>query len=73
LLADEGITVGQLVDVIVGNRVYKPCCYFYNKIDTITIEEVDQLARMPHNLVGSVKKNYNIGAPDEDDPLKAMI
>jgi hypothetical protein len=41
--------------------------------NTITIEEVDQLARMPHTLVGSVKKNYNIGAPDEDDPLKAMI
>lgn len=73
LLAREDITVDQLVDVIVGNRVYKPCCYFYNKIDTITIDEVDQLARMPHTLVGSVKKGYNIGAPDEDDPLKAMI
>ncbi|KAL7489648.1 hypothetical protein ACHAW6_015298 [Cyclotella cf. meneghiniana] len=73
LLAREDITVDQLVDVIVGNRVYKPCCYFYNKIDTITIEEVDQLARMPHSLVGSVAKGYNVGAPDEDDPLKAMI
>lgn len=73
LLAREDISIDQLVDVIIGNRVYKPCCYFYNKIDTITIEEVDQLARMPHTLVGSVKKGYNIGAPDEDDPLKAMI
>eukprot|EP00804_Cyclotella_cryptica_P025240 CCRYP_010346-RD/>CCRYP_010346-RD protein AED:0.15 eAED:0.15 QI:69/0.83/0.71/1/0.83/0.71/7/346/448 len=102
LLAREDITVDQLVDVIVGNRVYKPftssshsilhpnhqicsditelnaplqlpLSYFYNKIDTITIEEVDQLARMPHSLVGSVAKGYNVGAPDEDDPLKAMI
>mmetsp|Transcript_16906 Transcript_16906/g.35494 ORF Transcript_16906/g.35494 Transcript_16906/m.35494 type:complete len:420 (+) Transcript_16906:151-1410(+) len=73
LLAREDITVDQLVDVIVGNRVYKPCCYFYNKIDTITIEEVDQLARMPHSLVGSVAKKYNVGGPLEDDPLKAMI
>ena len=73
LLAREDITVDQLVDVIVGNRVYKPCCYFYNKIDTITIEEVEQLARMPHSLVGSVKKGYNIAEPLEDDPLKAMI
>lgn len=72
-LAREDISVDQLVDVIVGNRVYKPCCYFYNKIDTITIEETDQLARMPHSLVGSVAKKYNIGDPDEDDPLKAMI
>jgi ribosome-interacting GTPase 1 len=72
-LAREDITVDQLVDVIVGNRVYKPCCYFYNKIDTITIEEVDQLARMPHSLVGSVHKRFNVGEPDEDDALKAMI
>ncbi|KAL7445148.1 hypothetical protein ACHAXH_007816 [Discostella pseudostelligera] len=73
LLAREDISVDQLVDVIVGNRVYKPTCYFYNKIDTITIEEVDQLARMPHSLVGSVAKKYNIAEPLEDDPLKAMI
>lgn len=36
----EEITVDQLVDVVVGNRQYKPCLYFYNKIDTVTIEEV---------------------------------
>jgi hypothetical protein len=48
-------------------------CYFYNKIDTITIEEVDQLARMPHSLVGSVKKRYNIAEPLEDDPLKVCL
>lgn len=73
LLAKEDISVDELVDVIVGNRVYKPCCYFYNKIDVITIEEVDQLARMPHSLVGSVAKKFNIAEPLEDDPLKKMI
>ena len=73
LLAREDISVDELVDVIVGNRVYKPCCYFYNKCDLITIEEVDQLARMPHSLVGSVSKKYNIAEPLEDDPLKKMI
>ena len=73
LLAREDITVDQLVDVIVGNRVYKPACYFYNKIYTITIEEVDQLARMPHSLVGSVHKRFNVGEPDEEDALKAII
>lgn len=34
------ITVDQLVDVVLGNRMYKPCLYLYNKIDTVTIEEV---------------------------------
>lgn len=36
----EEITVDQLVDVVIGNRQYKPCLYLYNKIDTVTIEEV---------------------------------
>ena len=73
VLAREEITVDQLVDVIQGNREYKPCLYLYNKIDTITIEEIDQLARMPHSIVGSVSMNFNIGAPMEDDLLKQKI
>mmetsp|Transcript_4832 Transcript_4832/g.8485 ORF Transcript_4832/g.8485 Transcript_4832/m.8485 type:complete len:421 (-) Transcript_4832:46-1308(-) len=73
LLAREDISVDQLVDVIQGNRQYKPCLYFYNKIDTITIEEIDQLARMPHSMVGSCGQHFNIGEPHEDDPLKTMM
>jgi small GTP-binding protein len=73
VLAREEITVDQLVDVIQGNREYKPCLYLYNKIDTITIEEVDQLARMPHSIVGSVNQKFNIGEPLEDDLLKQKM
>lgn len=73
VLAREDITVDQLVDVIQGNRQYKPCLYLYNKIDTVTIEEVDKLARMPHSVVGSVAQHFNIGEPDEDDLLKSKL
>ena len=73
ILTREDITVDQLVDVIQGNRQYKPCLYLYNKIDTVTIEEIDNLARQPHSLVGSVSEEYNIGKPDEDDLLKAKM
>jgi hypothetical protein len=73
LLAREDITVDQLVDVIQGNRQYKPCLYLYNKIDTVTIEEVDKLARMPHSIVGSVVKKLNIGEPHEDDLVKSKM
>lgn len=73
VLAREEITVDQLVDVVQGNREYKPCMYLYNKIDTVTIEEVDQLARMPHSIVGSVNNGFNILGPDEDDALKQKI
>mmetsp|Transcript_3101 Transcript_3101/g.4134 ORF Transcript_3101/g.4134 Transcript_3101/m.4134 type:complete len:420 (-) Transcript_3101:148-1407(-) len=73
ILAREDITVDELVDVVVGNRLYKPCLYFYNKIDTVTIEEIDQLARMPHSCVGSVNNRFNIGEPNEDDLLKTTM
>lgn len=73
VLAREDVSVDELIDVVVGNREYKPCLYFYNKIDTVTIEEVDELARMPHSLVGSVNCQYNIASPLEDDVLKAAM
>jgi C-terminal region of MMR_HSR1 domain len=73
VLAREEITVDQLVDVVQGNREYKPCLYLYNKIDTVTIEEIDQLARMPHSIVGSVQMGFNVGEPDEDDLLKQKM
>ncbi|KAL7580205.1 hypothetical protein ACA910_012953 [Epithemia clementina (nom. ined.)] len=74
VLAREAITVDQLVDVIQGNREYKPCLYLYNKIDMVTIEEIDQLARMPHSIVGSVSQGFNISLdPSEDDLLKQML
>ncbi|MGK3743407.1 MAG: small GTP-binding protein [Bacillariaceae sp.] len=73
VLAREEITVDQLVDVVIGNREYKPALYLYNKIDTITIEEVDQLARQPHSIVGSVNKKFNIGEPLEDDLIKQKM
>jgi len=41
-------TVDQLIDVVEGNRVYIPCLYVLNKIDTITLEELDVLSRVPH-------------------------
>lgn len=73
VLARQDISVDELVDVVAGNREYKPCLYLYNKIDTVTIEEVDQLARMPHSIVGSVAMGYNIGGPLDDDLIKQKL
>lgn len=41
-------TADDLIDVIEGNRIYVPCVYVLNKIDTISIEELDLLSRVPH-------------------------
>lgn len=46
--------VDELIDVIEGNRKYVKCIYVYNKIDTISIEEVDAISRDPINACISV-------------------
>lgn len=43
--------VDQLIDSIEGNRKYIKCLYVYNKIDTVSIEDVDELARQPNTTV----------------------
>ena len=43
------LTVEELIDVIEGkNIVYIPCLYVLNKIDAISIQELDLLDRVPH-------------------------
>eukprot|EP01006_Ploeotia_vitrea_P029484 TRINITY_DN62027_c0_g1_i1.p1 TRINITY_DN62027_c0_g1~~TRINITY_DN62027_c0_g1_i1.p1 ORF type:complete len:368 (+),score=29.37 TRINITY_DN62027_c0_g1_i1:67-1170(+) len=56
----EDATVDQLVDAIEGNRVYVPCVYVMNKIDQITIEELDIINRLPHNCPISARDNWNM-------------
>ena len=46
--------VDDLIDVIEGNRKYVKCIYVYNKIDTISIEEVDFISQGPINACISV-------------------
>jgi len=39
--------VDDLIDVIEGNRKYLKCIYVYNKIDTISIEEISEMVKDP--------------------------
>uniref|UniRef100_A0A8C2QP50 Developmentally-regulated GTP-binding protein 1 n=1 Tax=Cricetulus griseus TaxID=10029 RepID=A0A8C2QP50_CRIGR len=43
-------TADDLIDVVGGNRVYIPCIYVLNKIDQISIEELDIIYKVPHYL-----------------------
>ena len=43
-------TIDQLIDVIEGNRKYIPCIYVLNKIDQLTIEELDIIDQLPHHV-----------------------
>jgi uncharacterized protein len=60
VLFREDCTVDDFIDVIEGNRRYLQCLYVYNKVDTLSIEEVDELARKPDSLVISVYMKLNL-------------
>lgn len=53
-------TVDDLIDVLVGSRVYMPCIYVMNKIDAITIEELDLIDKFPHYVPISAKDSWNL-------------
>ncbi len=48
IMLRQDATVDEFIDIIEGNRIYVPCLYVLNKIDQITIEELDILDRLPH-------------------------
>jgi len=52
-------TVDQLIDVIEGNRIYVPCVYVLNKIDQISIEELDIIDKCPHYVPISAIDEWN--------------
>lgn len=53
-------TADDLIDVIEGNRVYIPALFVMNKIDQITIEELDLIDRLPNACPISAHHRWNI-------------
>eukprot|EP01064_Diplonema_japonicum_P033565 TRINITY_DN6650_c2_g2_i1.p1 TRINITY_DN6650_c2_g2~~TRINITY_DN6650_c2_g2_i1.p1 ORF type:complete len:397 (+),score=105.66 TRINITY_DN6650_c2_g2_i1:86-1192(+) len=56
----EDATIDDLVDVIEGKCVYIPAVYVMNKIDQISVEELDIINRVPHNCPVSAHHNWNL-------------
>eukprot|EP00037_Helgoeca_nana_P008571 m.76327 g.76327 ORF g.76327 m.76327 type:complete len:365 (+) comp19022_c0_seq1:152-1246(+) len=52
----------ELIDAVLGNRVYLRALYCYNKCDLVSIEECDRLARLPDSLVlcTALKLNFDV-------------
>ncbi|KAF9452439.1 P-loop containing nucleoside triphosphate hydrolase protein [Macrolepiota fuliginosa MF-IS2] len=59
-IREPGATADDLVDVIEGNRVYIPALYVLNKIDAISIEELDLLYKIPNSVPISSKEWLNV-------------
>lgn len=53
------ITADDLIDVIEGSRMYVPCLYVLNKVDSISMEELDLLDRVPHYVPVSAHWELN--------------
>lgn len=60
VLFREDCNVDQLIDVLEGNRKYVRCLYVYNKVDALTIEEVDALSRRPDSVCISCYMNLGM-------------
>jgi len=56
----EDATSDEFIDVISGNRVYLQCLYVYNKVDQVSIEEIDRIAHMPNCVVVSCNLKLNL-------------
>jgi len=60
LMIREDITIDEFIDVLIGTRKYMPCLYTYNKIDSISLEEVNRLAHEDHTIVISCEMGLNL-------------
>ncbi|KDE07557.1 hypothetical protein MVLG_02228 [Microbotryum lychnidis-dioicae p1A1 Lamole] len=53
-------TLDEFIDVVEGGRVYIPVVYVLNKIDAISIEELDLLYKIPNSVPISAREWLNI-------------
>ncbi|KAK1655518.1 TGS domain-containing protein [Colletotrichum phormii] len=61
LVRDEYATVDDLIDIIMkDHRKYIKCLYVYNKIDSVSLDFLDKLAREPHTVVMSCELDLGI-------------
>ena len=60
IILRDDITVDQFIDVLEGNRVYIPVLYVFNKIDQLTIDELDILDQMPNYVPISANHKWNL-------------
>ncbi len=61
LVRDENVTVDDFIDIIMkDHRKYIKCLYVYNKIDSVSLDFLDKLAREDHTVVMSCELDLGI-------------
>ncbi|CAJ1347110.1 unnamed protein product [Effrenium voratum] len=64
IIVHEDATIDDFIDVLeetgTAPRQYCKCIYVYNKIDMLSLSQVEELARQPFSVVISVSKELNL-------------
>ena len=60
IMFKEDASADDLIDVVEGNRIYIPAIYVLNKIDQISIEELDIMTKVPHCCPVSAHHDWNL-------------
>ncbi|KAL6946884.1 Ribosome-interacting GTPase 2 [Hanseniaspora vineae] len=61
LVRDENCTIDDFIDILNDSHCnYIKCLYAYNKIDAVSLEEVDRLAREPNTVVISCEQQLGL-------------
>lgn len=61
IIRDEDSTIDDFIDVINEQHIsYINCLYVYNKVDAVSLEECDRLAREPNTVVMSCELDLGI-------------
>ncbi|CDR95614.1 GTP binding protein, putative [Babesia bigemina] len=60
IIIREDATVDDLIDVVRGNVKYCKCIYVYNKVDMLSLPEIEEIAMRPNSVVVSSGKEWNL-------------
>lgn len=61
LVRDDNCTIDDFIDILNDQHCnYIKCLYVYNKIDAVSLEEVDRLAREPNTVVMSCEMSLGL-------------
>mmetsp|Transcript_25985 Transcript_25985/g.74537 ORF Transcript_25985/g.74537 Transcript_25985/m.74537 type:complete len:414 (+) Transcript_25985:101-1342(+) len=64
VVVHEDASIDDFIDILEENgtapRKYVKCLYVYNKVDMLSLAQVDEIARQPYSVVISVNKKLNL-------------
>lgn len=64
VMVREDINADEFIDVLLGTRKYVPALYVFNKVDAISLEETERLAREGEGRNVMISCELDLGLDD---------